>query len=87
MGPKDLSVSLEIHGEVDHARTWEAVDHLVEAAEEHGLAAGMRTERLQHVIACGKREMRCLMHSSDTGFLAEAARTLAQALRQPAANS
>jgi 4-hydroxy-2-oxoheptanedioate aldolase len=41
VGPQDLSISMDLHGEFGHPRFVETLQGIVEACQRHGVATGM----------------------------------------------
>lgn len=71
IGPEDLSVSLGFPGDTTHPTVVGAIEHVIETATRHGVAAGIHmgsVEALRHWMDKG---MRMIMYSSDLGFLME----------------
>ena len=81
IGPADLSQSLGISGNLDHPRFQEAVHTTVEAALNHGKAAGMLLKQpsdLPHYHRLGYRFLAC---GSDGSLIYQGAQSVARSLR------
>ncbi len=87
IGPSDLSMSMGIFGQLDHPDFLAALRRTAEAAARHGRTAGVLLREpgeMGKYRALGYRFLAC---GSDGGLLARAARNLAQALRNRAAQA
>jgi len=69
LGHYDLTDSLGIPAEFEHARFKAAVKTLVAACRRHGKAAGFLASDLQQAIAWRKKGFRCLGYGTDIGLL------------------
>jgi len=83
IGPADLSVSLGVPGEIEHPLMEEAIGHVLAAAQRAGAAAGIHWSDAAFVSKWKQRGMRCLMYSTEMGFLADGAQAGAAAIRGP----
>lgn len=52
VGPADLSQSLGVPGQVEHARVWEAVERVARAAAARGIHWGILPRNLEHARRC-----------------------------------
>lgn len=81
IGPTDLSIALGVPGQFLHPTMQAAYRRVVEAAQRHGIAAGIHPPDLavvEHGRAIG---MRCLMYSSEIRLLLSAGRQAVEAMR------
>jgi len=67
-------VSLGVPGEIGHALMEEYIGKVVAAAERAGVASGIHWGDAAIVKKWRDRGMRCLMYSSEMGFLSGGAR-------------
>jgi 2-keto-3-deoxy-L-rhamnonate aldolase RhmA len=81
IGPTDLSIALEVPGQLLHPTMQEAYRHVVATAQRRGLAAGIHPSDLAVVRHGREIGMRCLMYSSEIRLLLEASRQTVMALR------
>ena len=81
IGPADLSVSLGVPGQVEHALMEEYVGKVVAAAERAGIASGIHWSGAAFLRKWRDRGMRCIMCSSEMGFLADGARAVVADMR------
>lgn len=82
IGPNDLAVSL---GTMDtqHPETEAAIQTVVEAAQRHGVAAGIHSRDVEVLRMWEERGMRMLTCSTDTDLIFRGARAAVEALRKP----
>src|SRR3954451_14589310 len=80
VGPADLSFSLGVPGDFQHAKMVEAMDSLVATCIKHGVAPGTQTRTLPLAKFWRERGMLFLGCSSDTGMILERATEIASAL-------
>ena len=71
IGPYDLTLSLGILEQFDHAQFWDAVDRVIRAAKAAGIAAGLQTGSIPMLQEVRKRGGRFLLYASDVGVLLE----------------
>jgi 2-dehydro-3-deoxyglucarate aldolase/4-hydroxy-2-oxoheptanedioate aldolase len=69
VGPYDLTLSLGIVEQFDHAIFWNAVDRVIAACKATGIAAGIQTSRMPLLQEARKRGARFLLYGSDTTIL------------------
>ena len=72
VGPSDFTLDMGIHRQYNHPRFIEALDQIVEAGEEHGVAPGMHCQTTQGPTNINKaieRGFKFCAISSDVGFL------------------
>ena len=81
VGPTDLSISLEVPGQMLHPTMQEAYQQVVAAARRGGVAAGIHPADLKVVQYGRDIGMRLLMYSSDVRLLLGAGRQAVEALR------
>jgi len=81
IGPADLSVSLGVPGEIGHALMEQYIGKVVAAAERAGVASGIHWGDAGVVKKWRDRGMRCLMYSSEMGFLSGGARAAVAEMR------
>jgi 2-dehydro-3-deoxyglucarate aldolase/4-hydroxy-2-oxoheptanedioate aldolase len=86
IGPADLSVSLGVPGESEHPKMIEAIQRVVDACQKAGVAASAHLGSVEQLGFWHQRGMRCLVCSTDSGFMHAAARECASALRGIAAS-
>ncbi len=72
VGPYDLTLSLGILQEFENPMFWAAVDRVIAAAENSGIAAGLQSRDMSMLLETRKRGGRFLMYSSDVAVLFEA---------------
>jgi len=72
IGPEDLSVSLGVAGQTSHAIEVEAIEHVIAAAQRHGVVPGIHMGSVAALRRWMAKGMRMVMYSSDLGFLMEA---------------
>jgi 2-dehydro-3-deoxyglucarate aldolase/4-hydroxy-2-oxoheptanedioate aldolase len=75
IGQFDLTVSLGIPGEFDHPAYLEAVERILEAAREHGKAAGMMVSAPQEAAVLLDQGFRAIAWSGDLWIYGQALRT------------
>lgn len=76
VGPSDFTLDMGIHNQYDHPRFLEALDRIVEAGEEHGVAPGMHCHTSTGPMNINKaieRGFKFCAVSSDVEFLRAAA--------------
>jgi 2-keto-3-deoxy-L-rhamnonate aldolase RhmA len=76
VGPSDFTLDMEIHRQYTHPRFTAALDRIVEAGEEHGVAPGMHCQTTPgptNINEAIERGFRFCAISSDVGFLRAAA--------------
>ncbi|MFQ5857367.1 MAG: HpcH/HpaI aldolase/citrate lyase family protein [Anaerolineae bacterium] len=80
IGPQDLAVSL---GTMDpqHPDTEHAVQRVVDAAQRHGIAAGIHSRDVEVLRMWQERGMRMLTCSTDADFVSQGAQAAVNALR------
>ena len=81
IGPNDLSISLGVPGELSHPKMVAQIERMVAGCERNGVAAGIHIRDMDALKMWKDKGMRCLMFSSDSGFLMSAASASAQELR------
>ena len=81
IGPADLSISLGVPGEMEHPAMVEAMQRVVEACNEHGVAAGAHLPTVEAWKPWVERGMRCLLCSTDERLLQEAGERTVRELR------
>lgn len=81
IGPQDLAVSL---GTLDtqHPETEAAIQKVVDAAQRHGVAAGIHSRDIKVLRAWQERGMRMLTCSTDTDFIVQGANAAVKMLRE-----
>jgi len=80
IGPEDLSQTMGIPGQVDHARMIEAYQHVVDRCRAHGVASGMHFRDIDMMREWVGRGMRFAAYKTDFRLLLDASRAaLAQA--------
>ncbi|HLJ85217.1 MAG TPA: aldolase/citrate lyase family protein [Candidatus Angelobacter sp.] len=72
IGPYDLTLSLEIIEQFDNPVFWRAVDRVIEACKQAGIAAGLQSRDMDMLIEVRRRGGRFLMYGSDTAVLFDA---------------
>ena len=83
VGPEDLSVSMGIPGETTHPRMIEAIEHVIEVADRHGVATGIHVNEVATLREWRSKGMRLIMCSSDISFLIQGASAVVKELRRP----
>ncbi len=73
VGPFDLSVSLGIPGQVNHAREVQAIDKILEVCRRRNLITGIQLFDVSGIKSWVEKGMRFVCYSSDVGLLADAA--------------
>jgi 2-keto-3-deoxy-L-rhamnonate aldolase RhmA len=76
VGPSDFTLDMGIHRQYTHPRFTEALDTIIEAGEEHGVAPGMHCQTTPgptNINEAIKRGFQFCAISSDVGFLRAAA--------------
>jgi 2-dehydro-3-deoxyglucarate aldolase/4-hydroxy-2-oxoheptanedioate aldolase len=84
IGPEDLSVSLGVPGETGHPIVVEAIEHVLAAAERHGVVTGIHMGSVERLRGWMARGMRMIMYNSDLSFLLEGGAAGVAQLRDPA---
>jgi len=72
VGPSDFTLDMGIHRQYTHPRFTEALDRIVEAGEEHGVAPGMHCQTTPgptNINEAIERGFKFCAISSDVGFL------------------
>jgi len=69
VGPYDLTLSLGIIEQFDNPIFWRAIDRVIEACRQAGIAAGLQSRDMDMLIETRKRGGRFLMYGSDTAVL------------------
>lgn len=75
VGPFDLSVSLGFPGEINHPQEVAAIDKVIEICQAQRIFAGIHLFDLTALKNWIKKGMRFVTYSSDVAFLADAARS------------
>jgi 2-keto-3-deoxy-L-rhamnonate aldolase RhmA len=81
IGPEDLSQSMGIPGEVSHARMLAAYQHVIDAANRHGVAPGMHFRDLAMMKEWMKKGMRFVAYKTDFRLLQEVSQNALKVLR------
>jgi 2-keto-3-deoxy-L-rhamnonate aldolase RhmA len=81
IGPEDLSQSMGIPGEVSHARMLAAYQHVIDAANRHGVAPGMHFRDLGMMKEWMSKGMRFVAYKTDFRLLMEASQNALKTLR------
>jgi 2-dehydro-3-deoxyglucarate aldolase/4-hydroxy-2-oxoheptanedioate aldolase len=82
IGPADLSIALEIPGELEHPRMIDAIQRLIEQAERHGVIPGIQTRTVEQAAFWAERGMRFVGAGGEHGLLLGAARKAAATLHE-----
>jgi len=80
-GPGDLAMSLGVPGQLTHPRVQQAVQKVLEAAQRHGVPAGMYVNDPSEVPAWRQRGVRFVVYSIDYKVLARSLQQAAAACR------
>ncbi|MBU3666449.1 MAG: aldolase [Chthoniobacterales bacterium] len=86
IGPFDLSQSLGIPGEVNHARVLEAIEDIVRRAGGKNIAVGIFAVSVEQVERYVKTGVRFIAYGTDTLIVQRACRDLGKQLQQAARN-
>jgi 2-keto-3-deoxy-L-rhamnonate aldolase RhmA len=84
VGPFDLSVALEIPGQLQHPRQVAAIEAVVQACRKQGKAAGILMFEAAALADWIARGMRFVAYSSDVSLLADAAAAAVRELKSVA---
>lgn len=76
VGPADLSISLGVPGNFQHAKMVEAMEAVRDSCDAHAVAPGTQTRSIELARFWKERGMRFLGCSNETGMLFERAREL-----------
>ena len=71
IGPHDLTISLGIPEQYDHPRFQEAVRHIIQTSQAHGLPAGGHWQQVEQVQQWKGEGSRFILYSSDGRSLSE----------------
>jgi 2-keto-3-deoxy-L-rhamnonate aldolase RhmA len=80
IGPADLSISLGVPGEFQHAKVVDAMEAVRESCNRHGIAPGTQTRSAPQAKFWRERGMRFLGCSNETGMLYDRAVELVKQL-------
>ncbi|MGB9698992.1 MAG: HpcH/HpaI aldolase family protein [Thermodesulfobacteriota bacterium] len=81
VGPFDLSISLEIPGDLNHPREIAAIERVIEICQRKGIFAGIHLFDLTALKNWIQKGMRFVTYSSDVALLADAARSAVHDLK------
>jgi 2-keto-3-deoxy-L-rhamnonate aldolase RhmA len=81
IGPEDLSQSMGIPGELSHARMLAAYQHVIDAANRHGVAPGMHFRDLGMMKEWMRKGMRFVAYKTDFRLLQEISQNALKVLR------
>jgi 4-hydroxy-2-oxoheptanedioate aldolase len=69
VGPYDLTISMGIAEQFQSQQFWEAIDRVIHACNDAGIAAGIQSPRLDLLCEAKRRGMRFLLYASDSSVL------------------
>ena len=81
IGPEDLSQSMGIPGQIEHARMREAYQRVIDACGRHGVASGMHFRDLTMMKEWISRGMRFVAYKTDFRLLQDASTAALKTLR------
>lgn len=81
IGPEDLSQSMGIPGEIKHPRMLQAYQHVIDAANRHGVAPGMHFRDLEMMTEWMRKGMRFVAYKTDFRLLQEISQNALKLLR------
>ncbi len=81
VGPYDLTLSLGIVEQFDNPIFWQALDRVIDAATQNGIAAGLQTRDMELLLETRRRGGRFLLYASDTAVLFEGYRNAMRTLK------
>ncbi len=74
LGPNDLSIALGVPGNHRSPVMEKAIDAMIAACSRHGVAPGIHTRSIEHLLDLKRRGMRLLACGTDEGFMLEGVR-------------
>ena len=80
MGPNDLSIALGVPGQHRAQVMERAIDAMIAACNRHGVAPGIHTRDMDHLLDMKRRGMRLLACGTDEGFMLEGVRAAMSSL-------
>jgi 2-keto-3-deoxy-L-rhamnonate aldolase RhmA len=81
VGPADLSIALDVPGELDHPRMIEAIDRVIEVANHHKVIPGIQTRTVEQAQFWASRGMRFVGAGGEHGLLLSKATEAVKTLR------
>jgi len=81
IGPNDLSISLEVPGQLDHPSMREAIRRVIDACNSHGIASGTHVRDMKNLLYWRDQGMRVLTFSTEAGMLMASAKEAVARLR------
>lgn len=74
IGPNDLSKSLGVVGQLDHPKVQEAIDKVIQACGEHGVASGIHAGSIPLLKEVMKKGMQFITWTTDSRILVNSCR-------------
>lgn len=82
IGPTDLSISLGVPGEINHAAVQTAIKKMIEVCQQHGVVPAIHLNTLELAVYWIQQGMRLISFSSETGLMVNAGRDVVSTLNQ-----
>jgi 2-keto-3-deoxy-L-rhamnonate aldolase RhmA len=85
IGPYDLTISMGIAEQFQTSAFWGAVDRVVAACKQNGIAAGIQTGDMRLLLEARRRGVRFLLYGSDYSVLFQGYRHALEQIKSGAA--
>lgn len=82
VGPADLSIALDVPGDLEHPSMIEAIERLIVQANRHGVVPGIQTRTIEQARFWSDRGMRFVGAGGEHGLLLAKAREAVKTLRE-----
>jgi 2-keto-3-deoxy-L-rhamnonate aldolase RhmA len=80
IGPNDLSIALDVPGQLDSLTMQAAMEKTIAACRQHGVMPALHINNLELAAKWAKAGMRMLSHSAEIGLMVQGGRTATTAI-------